>query len=102
MWAMTNPDLDAEDQTRLVAAEDKLIGACNPVNTLATTSLDGGTVTVTQGVDANSAKSSCAKQVKKVEKLIWEVDPEVAQAYWDCKGCALKESVADNNGDSGS
>ncbi len=96
MWALSNPDLAEKDLEKLVKAEEKLIAACHPVNRLATTTLDGKSVTVTEGVEANSAKTSCARQVKKVEKMLWEIDPEVAAAYWECKGCALKTKVADS------
>ena len=99
MWAMSNPDLSDKNQEKLAKAEEKLIAACHPINNLATTALDGGTVSVTEGVEANSAAGWCARQVKKVEKLLWEIDPEVAAAYWDCKGCALKDRVAKREDD---
>ena len=94
MWALSNPDLTDRDLAKLAKAEEKLIDACHPVNNLATTSLEGKKVTVTEGVEANSAKTSCAKQVKRVEKMLWEIDPEVAAAYWECRGCALDRKVA--------
>ena len=94
MWAMSNPDLTDEQLDKLVKAEEKLISACHPVNHLAITSLEGKEVGMAEGMEANTAKNDCARQVKKVEKLLWEIDPEVAAAYWECKGCALKKAVA--------
>ena len=99
MWAISNPNLTDKDLAKLAKAEEKLIEACHPVNNLATTSLDGKKVSVAEGVEANSAKTSCAKQVKKVEKMLWEIDPEVAAAYWECRGCALDKKVADADGE---
>ncbi len=97
MWAMSNPDLTDEQLEKLAKIEEKLIIACQPVNHLAITSLEGKEVGVAEGMEANTAKNSCARQIKKVEKLLWEIDPEVAAAYWECRGCALKSKMASAN-----
>lgn len=75
----TNADIAGQ----LYDAEAALYEACEPIQTVAVRKMDKRPVAMGLKLTAAMAAGDCDRRARAVRQLIWQVDPETAQAYFE-------------------